>query len=182
MPHSDRLLYYSFFVYSVLPPRKTEFGKNRIKPDSSLSSKSTHSRGLGCSWYIIVGQLLVELALSNFKFQMEIQSIEWQRRLLRVLGEPDGEDAEIKRAYAHYGKAPPTRTPVSAPSEVKECAESTPCCDAQKRGQYDRLGCEWVRRIRSRLSNIEDIFDLFGFGDMFAGAPESLSGAVVGLR
>jgi molecular chaperone DnaJ len=87
-------------------------------------------------------------------------------------------DAEIKAAYRklaikhHPDKNPDDHT---AEEKFKEAAEAySVLSDAQKRAAYDRFGHQGVGAgagggagFNPGFSNIEDIFDLFGFGDMF---------------
>ena len=88
-------------------------------------------------------------------------------------------DAEIKAAYRklaikyHPDKNPDDHT---AEEKFKEAAEAySVLSDAQKRAAYDRFGHQGVGAgaagggagFNAGFSNIEDIFDLFGFGDMF---------------
>ncbi|CAA9418572.1 MAG: Chaperone protein DnaJ [uncultured Pyrinomonadaceae bacterium] len=88
-------------------------------------------------------------------------------------------DAEIKTAYRklavqyHPDKNPDDHT---AEEKFKEAAEAySVLSDAQKRAAYDRFGHQGVGAGASGFggaagfSNIEDIFDLFGFGDVFGG-------------
>jgi molecular chaperone DnaJ len=88
-------------------------------------------------------------------------------------------DAEIKAAYRklaiqhHPDKNPDDHT---AEDKFKEAAEAySVLSDAQKRAAYDRFGHAGANGQgfggfdASGFSNIEDIFDLFGFGDMFGG-------------
>lgn len=83
-------------------------------------------------------------------------------------------DAEIKRAYRtlavkfHPDKNPGDHT---AEEKFKECAEAyAVLSDSQKRAAYDRYGHAAAGAgagFDPGFSNIEDIFDMFGFGDMF---------------
>ncbi len=88
-------------------------------------------------------------------------------------------DAEIKAAYRklaiqhHPDKNPDDHT---AEDKFKEAAEAySVLSDANKRAAYDRFGHSGANGQgfggfdASGYSNIEDIFDLFGFGDMFGG-------------
>ena len=89
-------------------------------------------------------------------------------------------DAEIKAAYRklaiqhHPDKNPDDHT---AEDKFKEAAEAySVLSDAQKRAAYDRFGHAGANGQGfgggfdgQGFSNIEDIFDLFGFGDMFGG-------------
>src|SRR5258706_3946865 len=84
-------------------------------------------------------------------------------------------EAEIKKAYRsmaleqHSDKNPEDHT---AEDKFKEAAEAySVLSDAQKRAAYDRFGHQGVGAgspgFDPGFSNIEDIFDIFGFGDMF---------------
>jgi len=82
-------------------------------------------------------------------------------------------DAEIKRAYRALAvKYHPDKNPGDAAAEdkFKEAAEAySVLSDAQKRASYDRFGHQGVGAggVDPGFSNIEDIFEVFGFGDMF---------------
>lgn len=89
-------------------------------------------------------------------------------------------DVEIKAAYRklaiqhHPDKNPDDHT---AEDKFKEAAEAySVLSDANKRSAYDRFGHSGANGQGfggfdgQGFSNIEDIFDLFGFGDMFGGA------------
>jgi molecular chaperone DnaJ len=88
-------------------------------------------------------------------------------------------DAEIKAAYRKLAvQHHPDKNPGNAEAEekFKECAEAySVLSDAQKRAAYDRFGHAGANGQGfggfegQGFSNIEDIFDLFGFGDMFGG-------------
>jgi molecular chaperone DnaJ len=84
-------------------------------------------------------------------------------------------DAEIKRSYRTLAvKFHPDKNPddPQAEEKFKECAEAyAVLSDAQKRAAYDRYGHQagGPGGFDPGFSNIEDIFDLFGFGDMFGG-------------
>src|SRR3954463_6191457 len=88
-------------------------------------------------------------------------------------------DGEIKRAYRQLAvQYHPDKNPGDAAAEdrFKECAEAyAVLSDAQKRASYDRFGHQGVGAgaggfgYEGGFSNIEDIFDIFGFGDMFGG-------------
>lgn len=83
-------------------------------------------------------------------------------------------EVEIKRAYRtlavkyHPDKNPGDHT---AEEKFKECAEAyAVLSDSQKRAAYDRFGHAAAGAgagFDPGFTNIEDIFDLFGFGDMF---------------
>jgi molecular chaperone DnaJ len=82
-------------------------------------------------------------------------------------------DVEIKRAYRTLAiKHHPDKNPGDAEAEekFKEAAEAySVLSDSQKRASYDRFGhsAGGAAGFDPGFSNIEDIFDLFGFGDMF---------------
>src|SRR5215218_4211777 len=84
-------------------------------------------------------------------------------------------DTEIKRAYRTLAvKHHPDKNPGDAQAEekFKECAEAyAVLSDSQKRAAYDRFGHQGVggAGFDPGFSNIEDIFDIFGFSDMFGG-------------
>ena len=90
-------------------------------------------------------------------------------------------EVEIKKAYRklaiehHPDKNPDDHT---AEDKFKEAAEAySVLSDAQKRAAYDRFGHSAAGAGAGSaagfggagFSNIEDIFDIFGFGDMFGG-------------
>lgn len=84
-------------------------------------------------------------------------------------------ESEIKRAYRMLAvKYHPDKNPddKEAEEKFKECAEAyAVLSDSQKRSAYDRFGHSGVGAgaggFDPGFSNIEDIFDMFGFGDMF---------------
>lgn len=84
-------------------------------------------------------------------------------------------DAEIKRAYRSLAvQFHPDKNPddPQAEEKFKEAAEAyAVLSDAQKRAAYDRFGHQAGASagFDPGFSNIEDIFDMFGFGDMFGG-------------
>lgn len=81
-------------------------------------------------------------------------------------------EVEIKRAYRtlaiqhHPDKNPGDHT---AEDKFKECAEAyAVLSDSEKRASYDRFGhSAGGAGFDPGFSNIEDIFDMFGFGDVF---------------
>lgn len=84
-------------------------------------------------------------------------------------------EVEIKKAYRTLAvKYHPDKNPGDAAAEdsFKECAEAySVLSDSQKRSQYDKFGHGGMGGggFDPGFSNIEDIFDIFGFGDMFGG-------------
>ncbi|CAN5167194.1 molecular chaperone DnaJ [soil metagenome] len=85
-------------------------------------------------------------------------------------------DVEIKRAYRTLAvQHHPDKNPgdPQAEEQFKEAAEAySVLSDSQKRAAYDRYGHAGVgagagQGFDPGFSNIEDIFDIFGFGDMF---------------
>lgn len=85
-------------------------------------------------------------------------------------------DADIKRAYRALAvQYHPDKNPddPQAEEKFKEAAEAyAVLSDPQKRAAYDRFGHQGVGAgagFDPGFSNIEDIFDMFGFGDMFGG-------------
>src|SRR5690606_37313752 len=90
-------------------------------------------------------------------------------------------EVEIKKAYRQMAvQYHPDKNPGDAVAEekFKECAEAyAVLSDAQKRAQYDRFGHAGMSGggFDPGFSNIEDIFDLFGFGDMFGGRQRTRS-------
>jgi molecular chaperone DnaJ len=84
-------------------------------------------------------------------------------------------EVEIKRAYRSMAvQYHPDKNPddPQAEEKFKEAAEAYAVpSDAQKRAAYDRFGHQGVGAgsagFDPGFSNIEDIFDIFGFGDMF---------------
>lgn len=91
-------------------------------------------------------------------------------------------EQEIKTAYRKLAvKYHPDKNPDDphAEEKFKECAEAySVLSDTQKRSAYDRfghaaagagVGGQGFGFDPNGFSNIEDIFDLFGFGDMFGG-------------
>jgi molecular chaperone DnaJ len=97
-----------------------------------------------------------------------------KRDYYEVLGvERTATEVEIKRAYRTLAvKHHPDKNPGDTESEekFKEAAEAySVLSDSQKRASYDRFGhsAGGAAGFDPGFSNIEDIFDLFGFGDMF---------------
>lgn len=84
-------------------------------------------------------------------------------------------EVEIKRAYRTLAvQHHPDKNPddPAAEDKFKEAAEAyAVLSDAQKRAAYDRFGHQGVGAgaggFDPGFSNIEDIFDMFGFSDMF---------------
>lgn len=84
-------------------------------------------------------------------------------------------DVEIKRAYRQLAvKYHPDKNPddPAAEEKFKEAAEAyAVLSDAQKRAAYDRFGHQGVGSggpgFDPGFSNIDDIFEMFGFGDVF---------------
>jgi molecular chaperone DnaJ len=91
-------------------------------------------------------------------------------------------DSEIKSAYRKLAiQYHPDKNPDNPEAEekFKEAAEAySVLSDSQKRASYDRFGHQGVGAGSgfgggfdgAGFSNIEDIFDMFGFGDMFGGS------------
>lgn len=90
-------------------------------------------------------------------------------------------EVEIKKAYRTLAvQHHPDKNPGDAAAEekFKECAEAyAVLSDSEKRASYDRFGhaAAGAGGFDPGFSNIEDIFDLFGFGDMFAGRTRTRS-------
>lgn len=99
-----------------------------------------------------------------------------KRDYYEVLGVNKSASAdEIKRAYRRMAmKYHPDKNPdKSAEAKFKECAEAYEVLsDPEKRQRYDQLGHEGLRGAGmhdfSRM-NVEDIFSMFGFDDLFGG-------------
>lgn len=102
-----------------------------------------------------------------------------KRDYYEVLGVSRGaSESDIKRAYRQLAvKYHPDKNPddTEAEEKFKEAAEAySVLSDAQKRARYDRFGHAGLGGAGGGgydpgFTNIEDIFDLFGFGDMFGG-------------
>jgi molecular chaperone DnaJ len=102
-----------------------------------------------------------------------------KRDYYEVLGvAKNASETEIKRAYRRLAvKHHPDKNPGDSKAEekFKEAAEAyAVLSDAQKRASYDRFGHAAASGAGGAgfdpgFTNIEDIFDLFGFGDMFGG-------------
>jgi molecular chaperone DnaJ len=99
-----------------------------------------------------------------------------KRDYYEILGvQKTATEVEIKRAYrAMAVQHHPDKNPDDphAEEKFKEAAEAyAVLSDAQKRAAYDRFGHQGVGvgsgGFDPGFSNIEDIFDIFGFGDMF---------------
>jgi molecular chaperone DnaJ len=112
---------------------------------------------------------LIELALFGLR-QMS------KRDYYEILGvSRNAGDAEIKRAYRQLAvKYHPDKNPddPAAEEKFKEAAEAyAVLSDAQKRAAYDRFGHQGVGAggpgFDPGFSNIDDIFEMFGFGDVF---------------
>lgn len=90
-------------------------------------------------------------------------------------------EIEIKKAYRSLAvQHHPDKNPGDpyAEEKFKECAEAyAVLSDPDKRAQYDRFGHAGMggSGFDPGFSNIEDIFDLFGFGDMFGGRQRTRS-------
>ncbi len=103
-----------------------------------------------------------------------------KRDYYEVLGvDKSATEVEIKRAYRRLAvKYHPDKNPgdKEAEEKFKEAAEAyAVLSDAQKRNRYDRFGHSGMGGAGGSgfdpgFTNIEDIFDLFGFGDMFGGS------------
>lgn len=86
-------------------------------------------------------------------------------------------DSEIKTSYRKLAiKFHPDKNPgdKEAEEKFKEAAEAySVLSDGEKRARYDRFGHQGVSGgaggFDPGFTNIEDIFDLFGFGDVFGG-------------
>jgi len=95
-------------------------------------------------------------------------------------------DTEIKSAYRKLAvQYHPDKNPgnTEAEEKFKEAAEAySVLSDQQKRAAYDRFGHSGAGGQgfggfdAQGFSNIEDIFDLFGFGDMFGGGGRGARG------
>ena len=110
------------------------------------------------------------IGLTLLRFQMS------KRDYYEILGvAKTAGDAEIKKAYRALAvQFHPDKNPddPQAEEKFKEAAEAyAVLSDAQKRAAYDRLGHQagGGAGFDPGFSNIEDIFDMFGFGDMFGG-------------
>jgi molecular chaperone DnaJ len=100
-----------------------------------------------------------------------------KRDYYEVLGVGKGASSdEIKRAYRRMAmKYHPDKNPndKDAEAKFKECAEAYEVLsDPEKRKNYDQFGHEGLRGTGmhdfSRM-NVEDIFSMFGFDDLFGG-------------
>ncbi len=100
-----------------------------------------------------------------------------KRDYYEVLGVNKNASAnDIKRAYRRLAiKYHPDKNPddKEAEAKFKECAEAYEVLsDSEKRQRYDQFGHEGLRGAGmhdfSRM-NVEDIFSMFGFDDLFSG-------------
>ncbi len=99
-----------------------------------------------------------------------------KRDYYEILGvQKTSTDVEIKRAYRRLAvEHHPDKNKGNKESEekFKEAAEAySVLSDTQKRASYDRFGHAAASGagFDPGFTNIEDIFDMFGFGDMFSG-------------
>jgi molecular chaperone DnaJ len=101
-----------------------------------------------------------------------------KRDYYEILGVPrDADDGQIKSAYRRLAlQHHPDRNPENrgAEEKFKEAAEAySVLSDAQKRAAYDRYGHSGLQGGPTidpgAFSEFTDIFDLFGFGDLFGG-------------
>ncbi|NNE99432.1 MAG: molecular chaperone DnaJ [Pyrinomonadaceae bacterium] len=107
-----------------------------------------------------------------------------KRDYYEILGvEKNAGEREIKTAYRKLAvKFHPDKNPDDKEAEdrFKEAAEAyAVLSDTDKRARYDRFGHSGVggsQGFDPGFTNIEDIFDLFGFGDMFGGGGSGRSG------
>lgn len=98
-----------------------------------------------------------------------------KRDYYEVLGVKKGASADdIKRAYRRFAmKYHPDKNPgdKEAEAKFKECAEAYEVLsDTQKRQQYDQFGHDGLRGAGMHdfsHMNVDDIFSMFGFEDMF---------------
>ncbi len=100
-----------------------------------------------------------------------------KRDYYQVLGvNKSASDAELKKAYRRLAlQFHPDKNPDDphAEEKFKEAAEAySVLSDSEKRASYDRFGHAGVSGAgfgggAQGYSNFDDIFDLFGFGDMF---------------
>ena len=108
-----------------------------------------------------------------------------KRDYYQILGvDKNSSDREIKSAYRRLAvKYHPDKNPddKEAEEKFKEAAEAyAVLSDPQKKSRYDQFGHSGVGGAGGGFdpgfTNIEDIFDLFGFGDMFGGGGSRRSG------
>ncbi len=107
-----------------------------------------------------------------------------KRDYYEVLGvSKSASEQELKSAYRKLAlKYHPDKNPDNQEAEdkFKEAAEAySVLSDANKRASYDRFGHSAASAsgfggggFEGGFSNIEDIFEMFGFGDMFAGGQQ----------
>lgn len=116
-----------------------------------------------------------------------------KRDYYEILGvAKNASDTEIKSAYRKLAvQYHPDKNPgnTEAEEKFKEAAEAySVLSDQQKRAAYDRFGHAGAGGQgfggfdASGFSNIEDIFDLFGFGDMFGGGRAARGGRTSAQR
>lgn len=99
-----------------------------------------------------------------------------KRDYYEILGvDRNANESEIKKAYRRQAiKYHPDKNPGDSEAEekFKEAAEAySVLSDANKRSRFDNFGHSGVgeQGFDPGFTNIEDIFDLFGFGDIFGG-------------
>lgn len=123
------------------------------------------------------------LSLNPEILSFEFRIIKMSKRdYYEILGvSKTASDGEIKSSYRKLAiQYHPDKNPDNPEAEekFKEAAEAySVLSDSQKRAAYDRFGHQGVGAgsgfgggFEGGFSNIEDIFDMFGFGDMFGGS------------